>query len=70
MEEDSQSKLKYFPVMMFAITMGFGGLTIDYKKAVEVLAFPNSLYGCRLFGVCNFWILSFETFEISTRGFG
>ncbi|WP_334087025.1 hypothetical protein [Helicobacter typhlonius] len=32
MEEDSQSKLKYFPVMMFAITMGFGGLTIDYKR--------------------------------------
>ena len=44
MEEDSQSKLKYFPVMMFAITMGFGGLTIDYKKAVEVLAFPPVLY--------------------------
>lgn len=35
-----QSQLQHFPVMMFAITMGFGGLTLDYKKAIDVLSFP------------------------------
>ncbi|TLD81657.1 C4-dicarboxylate ABC transporter [Helicobacter sp. MIT 05-5293] len=39
-----QSQLKHFPVMMFAITMGFGGLTLDYKKAIEILSFSPLVY--------------------------
>lgn len=44
MEETKSSHLQYFPVMIFAITMGLGGLTLDYKKATEVLSFPPILF--------------------------
>ena len=44
MEETKSSRLQYFPVMIFAIIMGLGGLTLDYKKATEVLSFPPILF--------------------------
>lgn len=39
-----QSKLQHFPIMLFAITMGFGGLTLAYKKAAAVLSVPMIFY--------------------------
>jgi len=35
------NRLKYYPIMMFAIVMGISGLTIAYQKAVEFLGFPE-----------------------------
>ncbi len=37
-------RLKFFPVMMFAVIMGFSGITLAYKKAHEILLFPASIY--------------------------
>ncbi len=43
MEEIPQEKnrLKFFPIMMYAIVMGMSGLTITYQKAGEWLGFPH-----------------------------
>ncbi len=35
------NRLQFFPVMMFAIVMGFSGLTLVLKKLHEVLFMPN-----------------------------
>ena len=35
------NRLKFYPIMMFAIVMGISGLTIAYQKAVEFLGFPE-----------------------------
>lgn len=37
----SESKLKFFPIMMFAIVMGMSGLTIMYQKATQWLSVPS-----------------------------
>lgn len=37
-------RLKFFPIMMFAIVMGLSGLTIVLQKAAEILGW-NSLFG-------------------------
>ena len=37
-------RLKFFPIMMYAIVMGLGGLTITYQKATHFLDFP-SMFG-------------------------
>lgn len=37
------NRLQFFPVMMFAIVMGFSGLTVVFKKIHEVLYFPSFL---------------------------
>jgi tellurite resistance protein len=34
-------RIKYFPVMMFAIIMGFSGLTIVFQKASGILGYPS-----------------------------
>ena len=34
------SRLKFFPIMMYAIVMGISGLTITYQKAALWLSFP------------------------------
>ena len=50
MSEESQqnnektSRLKFFPVMMFAVIMGFSGITLAYKKAHEILLLPAVIY--------------------------
>ncbi|MEA3498263.1 MAG: SLAC1 anion channel family protein [Campylobacterota bacterium] len=43
MEESQkeQNKLKFFPIMMYAIVMGMSGLTITYQKAGEWIGFPH-----------------------------
>lgn len=35
------NRLKFYPVMMFAIVMGVSGLTIAYQKAAEFIGFPH-----------------------------
>ena len=40
---ESANRLKFFPIMMFAITMGLSGLTITYQKASLWLDFPHLL---------------------------
>lgn len=35
------NRLQFFPIMMFAIVMGFSGLTLVLKKLHEVLYFPS-----------------------------
>ncbi|MDQ1264136.1 MAG: tellurite resistance protein [Campylobacterota bacterium] len=36
-----QDRLKFFPIMMFAIVMGLSGLTMTYQKASLFLGFPH-----------------------------
>lgn len=36
-----QDRLKFFPIMMFAIVMGLSGLTMTYQKASLLLGFPH-----------------------------
>lgn len=38
-----KNRLKFFPIMMYAIVMGMSGLTIMYQKAGMWLSFPNSI---------------------------
>jgi len=40
-EEHKECRLKYFPVMMFAIVMGISGLTISFQKAKEFIGLPS-----------------------------
>ena len=35
------NRLKFYPIMMFAIVMGISGLTIAYQKAAEFIGFPH-----------------------------
>ena len=42
--EDTGPRLKFFPIMMFAVVMGFSGLSIAYKKAYEVLGMSPIVY--------------------------
>ena len=43
MEEitNEHNRLKFFPIMMYAIVMGMSGLTITYQKAGQWLEFPH-----------------------------
>jgi tellurite resistance protein len=40
-----QNKLKFFPIMMFAIVMGLAGITIVFQKAHEILGIGDMLGG-------------------------
>lgn len=40
----NNSRLQFFPVMMFAVIMGFSGITLAYKKASEVFLLPEIIY--------------------------
>jgi len=40
-EATQENRLKFFPIMMYAIVMGMSGLTITYQKAGEWLGFPH-----------------------------
>lgn len=43
MQEIQNSRLKFFPIMMFAVVMGLSGLSIAYQKATLWLGFPPFL---------------------------
>ncbi|MGE4419079.1 MAG: SLAC1 anion channel family protein [Sulfurimonas sp.] len=38
---EEKNRLKFFPIMMFAVVMGLSGLTITYQKAALWLNFPH-----------------------------
>ncbi|MEK6658237.1 MAG: SLAC1 anion channel family protein [Campylobacterota bacterium] len=38
---EKESRLKFFPIMMYAVVMGLSGLTITYQKATLWLNFPS-----------------------------
>ncbi len=56
---EDYSRLQYFPIMMYAIVMGLGGLTITYQKAHLWLGFP-SILGQVLMGITTiaFFLIS------------
>jgi tellurite resistance protein len=37
------NRLQFFPIMMFAISMGIGGITIAWQKAAEMLGMPEMI---------------------------
>jgi tellurite resistance protein len=39
----NNSRLQYFPITMFAITMGLAGLTLVYEKASHILGIPYAI---------------------------
>ena len=39
--QEEENRLKFFPIMMYAIVMGMSGLTITYQKAAAWLGFPH-----------------------------
>ena len=55
-----ENRLKFFPIMMYAIVMGMGGLTIMYQKAGAWLGFPH-LIGSTLMYITTaiFFIITF-----------
>ncbi len=55
-----KSRLKFFPIMMYAIVMGMGGFTIMYQKAALWLGFPH-LIGSTLMCITTalFFVVSF-----------
>ena len=55
-----KNRLKFFPIMMYAIVMGMSGLTIMYQKAAQWLVFPNMI-GTMLMYITTliFFIVSF-----------
>ena len=55
-KKDEENRLKYFPITMFATTMGMGGLTIMYQKASEVLGITQ-LIGEALMYVVTFMFI-------------
>ncbi|MDD3343803.1 MAG: SLAC1 anion channel family protein [Sulfurospirillaceae bacterium] len=54
-----QNRIKFFPIMMYAIVMGMSGITIMYQKAALLLHFP-SVIGMVLMVVttCIFMLIS------------
>lgn len=62
--EDKQmsekNRLKFFPIMMYAIVMGMSGLTIMYQKAAHWLAFPHAIATTLMYvTTAIFFIVSF-----------
>ena len=43
-KNDSQSKIKSLPIMLFAGTMGLGGLCVAYKKLSEIFDLPSEIF--------------------------
>ena len=51
------NRLQFFPIMMFAITMGLSGLTIAYMKASELFGFPHLISRSMVWLVTGVFIL-------------
>jgi len=67
--EEEKNRLKYFPVTMFATTMGLGGFTIMYQKAAEVLGFPHIIGNSLLYivtaiflTIVGFYLIKFMSY--------
>jgi len=55
-----KNRIKFFPIMMYAIVMGMSGLTIMYQKATAWLLFPSFIgFSLMLITTTIFLIVSF-----------
>jgi tellurite resistance protein len=61
---EKDSRLKFFPIMMYAVVMGFSGLTITYQKAALWLGFP-SIIGKILMYFTTFIFIAISTVYIT-----
>jgi len=59
-----RNRLKFFPIMMFAIVMGLSGLTIMYQKAAIWLGFPT-LIGTSLMAITTLVFLVVSTIYLT-----
>jgi tellurite resistance protein len=59
-----QDRLKFFPIMMYAIVMGMSGLTIMYQKAGQWLGFPHFI-GSALMVITTLLFITVSVFYIS-----
>lgn len=50
-------RIKYFPIMMFAIVMGLSGLTIVYQKAAVWLGYPSIIASLLTFFVTAIFLM-------------
>jgi tellurite resistance protein len=69
-----KNRLKFFPIMMFAIVMGMSGLTITYQKAALWLQFPHIIGNSLMYittaifiGVSITYIMKFFTYSSSVK---
>ncbi len=56
------NRLKYFPIMMFATTMGLGGLTLTYIRLSEAFNFPRILATAMLVLTSTLFIIAAFTY--------
>ena len=54
---EERNRIKYFPITMFATTMGMGGLTIMYQKAALVLGLPHIIGNSLLYIVTSMFFI-------------
>ncbi len=52
-----KNRLKFFPIMMYAIVMGMSGLTITYQKAYEWLGFPHLIGSLLMYTTTTIFIV-------------
>ncbi len=64
-----KNRLKFFPIMMYAIVMGMSGLTITYQKAAIWLDFPHVIGSSLMYittaifiGVSTIYLMKFFTY--------
>ena len=68
--ENNDSRLQYFPITMFATTMGLAGLTLMYEKAAHILKVPHIIGESLLyittsifFAICFIYIVKFVKYK-------
>ncbi len=69
-----KNRLKFFPVMMYAIVMGMSGLTITYQKAAVWLHFPHFIGNTLMYvttliflGVSATYLMKFFTYSSAVK---
>jgi len=58
------SRLKFFPITMFAIVMGMGGLTIMYQKAAEFLGIYHAIGTVLMFVTTAIFIIIASIYSV------
>ena len=51
------NRLKFFPIMMFAIVMGISGLTIAYQKSAEFIGFPHIIGSVMMYIALSLFVI-------------
>ncbi len=49
------NRLKYYPIMLFSITMGISGLTIAYQNAAKFIGFPYIIANAMMYVALGFF---------------